>query len=66
VRGFCQLAAITNIEVEDDVTATFEYPTGATGVFVTSTAKRLEPTGSKLPAHAQGGPGNNKLTIHPQ
>ncbi len=26
-----------NIEVEDDVTAYFEYPNGATGVFVTST-----------------------------
>ena len=41
-----------NIEVEDDVTAYVEYPNGATGVFITSTAdapgtNRFEILGSK-------------------
>ncbi len=49
VRGFCQLGRYHNIEVEDDVTAYFEYPDGATGVFITSTGEapgtnRLEVT----------------------
>ena len=38
VRAFCHNGKWHNIEVEDDVTAYFEYPNGATGVFVTSTA----------------------------
>jgi len=29
--AFCQLGRYHNIEVEDDVTAYFEYPNGATG-----------------------------------
>jgi predicted dehydrogenase len=50
VRAFCHPGKWHNIEVEDDVTAYFEYPNGATGVFVTSTAdapgtNRLEITG---------------------
>ncbi len=49
VRGFCQLGRYHNIEVEDDVTAYFEYPDGATAVFITSTGEapgtnRLEVT----------------------
>ena len=52
VRGFCQLGRYHNIEVEDDVTAYFEYPDGATGVFITSTGEapgtnRLEVTGEQ-------------------
>jgi len=43
VRAFCHNGKWHNIEVEDDVTAYFEYPavgngTGATGTFITSTA----------------------------
>jgi len=50
VRGFCRLGHYHKIEVEDDVTAWFEYPNGATGVFITSTGEapgtnRLEITG---------------------
>jgi len=52
VRGFCQLGRYHNIEVEDSATAYFEYPNGATGVFVTSTGEapgtnRLEITGTR-------------------
>lgn len=32
------MARCSDIEVEDDVTAYVEYPNGATGVFITSTA----------------------------
>lgn len=38
VRAFCHEGKWHDIEVEDDVTAYLEYPNGATGVFVTSTA----------------------------
>ena len=38
VTAFCHEAKWHNIEVEDDVTAYVEYPNGATGVFITSTA----------------------------
>ena len=38
VRSFCHFGKWHDIEVEDDVTAYFEYANGATGVFVTSTA----------------------------
>lgn len=38
VRAFCHNGKWHDIEVEDDVTAYLEYPNGATGVFVTSTA----------------------------
>lgn len=38
VTAFCHEGKWHNIEVEDDVTAYVEYPNGATGVFVTSTA----------------------------
>lgn len=38
VMAFCHNGKWHNIEVEDDVTAYLEYPNGATGVFVTTTA----------------------------
>jgi predicted dehydrogenase len=52
VRAFCQFGKWHDIEVEDDVTAYFEYPNGATGVFITTTAdapgtNRFEITGDK-------------------
>ena len=52
VRGFCQLGRFHNIEVEDNVSAYFEYPNGATGTFVSSTGEapgtnRLEIVGSR-------------------
>ena len=48
VRGFCSLGRYHDIEVEDDVTAYFEYPDGKTGVFITSTGEA---------------PGTNRLEI---
>jgi predicted dehydrogenase len=39
VRGFCQLGRYHDIEVEDNVTAYFDYLHGATGVFITSTGE---------------------------
>jgi len=39
VRGFCQLGRFHNIEVEDNVSAYFEYRNGATGMFVSSTGE---------------------------
>jgi predicted dehydrogenase len=52
VRGFCSLGRYHDIEVEDDVTAYFEYDNGCTGVFITSTGEapgtnRLEITGEQ-------------------
>ncbi len=38
VRAICHNGKWHEIEVEDDVTAYLEYPNGATGVFVTTTA----------------------------
>ena len=37
VQGFCKEGHFHNIEVEDDVTAYFEWENGATGTFITST-----------------------------
>ncbi len=47
VRGFCGFGVKRNIEVENQVTAYMEYPNGATGVFITTTAEApgTEPTG---------------------
>jgi predicted dehydrogenase len=39
VHAFCHYGKWHNIETEDDVTAYFEYPNGATGTFVTSTGE---------------------------
>ena len=52
VRAFCHYGKWHDIEVEDDVTAYFEYESGATGVFITTTGEapgtnRLEINGSK-------------------
>jgi predicted dehydrogenase len=52
VRGFCQLGRYHAIEVEDNVTAYWEWASGATGVFVTSTGEapgtnRLEICGTR-------------------
>ncbi len=51
VMAHCQFGKWHNIEVEDDVTAYFEYENGATGVFVTTTGdapgtNRFEITGT--------------------
>lgn len=48
VRAFAKYGAYHDIEVEDDVTAFFEYEKGATGMFVTSTGES---------------PGTNRLEI---
>lgn len=52
VRSFCHFGKWHDIEVEDDVTAYFEYENGATGTFITTTAdcpgtNRFEICGSK-------------------
>ncbi|MBQ9774079.1 MAG: Gfo/Idh/MocA family oxidoreductase [Clostridia bacterium] len=52
VHSFCHFGKWHDIEVEDDVTAYMEFPNGATGVFVTTTAdapgtNRFEITGTK-------------------
>lgn len=39
VRGFCQFGRFHEIEVEDDVTAVFQYKNGTTATFVTSTGE---------------------------
>lgn len=48
VRAFCTIGRYHKIEVEDDVTAYFEYKNGTTGVFITSTGEA---------------PGTNRLEI---
>ena len=52
VRAFCHYGKWHDIEVEDDVTAYFEYDNGATGVFITTTGEypgsnRFEVSGTK-------------------
>ncbi len=52
VRGFCQYGRWHDIEVEDEVTAYFEYKNGATGMFITTTGEtpgtnRFEISGTK-------------------
>ena len=39
VSGFCHYGKWHDVEVEDDVTAYFEYEGGATGVFITTTGE---------------------------
>lgn len=65
VQAFCHNGKWHDIEVEDDVTAYLEYPGGATGVFITTTAdapgtNRFEVTleMGKLVCE------NNKLMLH--
>ena len=60
IRAFCHEGKWHKIEVEDDVTAYVEYPNGATGTFVTTTAdapgtNRFEITGDKGKLVAEGG-----------
>lgn len=64
VRAFCHFGKWHNIETEDDVTAYLEFPNGATGAFITTTAdapgsNRFEVTGSKATLICEG----NKLII---
>ena len=52
VRAFCHFGKWHNIETEDDVTAYLEFPNGATGAFITTTAhspgtNRFEVLGSR-------------------
>ena len=52
VHGFCQYGKWHDIEVEDEVTAFFEYDNGATGTFITTTGEapgtnRFEISGTK-------------------
>ena len=52
VRGFCGYGKWHDVEVEDEVTAFFEYENGATGIFITTTGEapgsnRLEISGTK-------------------
>ena len=52
IRGFCQFGRYHDIEVEDDVTAYFQYPDGTTAVFIASTGEapgsnRLEVVGER-------------------
>jgi len=52
VRGFCKYGKWHDVEVEDEVTAYFEYASGASGVFITTTGEapgtnRFEVSGTK-------------------
>ena len=63
VRGFCQFGRYHKIEVEDDVSAYFEYPDGRTAVFITSTGEA--PGTNRLEITAEQGRlvlENNQLT----
>jgi predicted dehydrogenase len=53
VRGFCAFGRYHDIEVEDDVTACFEYTDGATAVFITSTGEA--PGTNRLEVAAENG-----------
>ena len=53
VRGFCGFGRYHEIEVEDDVTAFFELPDGATGTFITSTGEA--PGTNRLEVAAENG-----------
>jgi predicted dehydrogenase len=53
VRGFCGFGRYHDIEVEDDVTAYFEYVDGATGVLVASTGEA--PGTNRLEVTAENG-----------
>jgi len=60
VRGLCKFGRKHNIEVEDEVTATLEYDSGCTGVFITSTGEspgtnRLEVAGENGKVVIEGG-----------
>ena len=64
VHAFCHNGKWHDIEVEDDVTAYVEYPNGATGVFITSTADT--PGTNRFEIMLDGGKlvcENDKLTL---
>ena len=65
VQAFCHNGKWHDIEVEDDVTAYMEYPNGATGVFVTTTADA--PGTNRFEITLEMGKlvcGNDKLMLH--
>jgi predicted dehydrogenase len=53
VRGFCRFGRYHDIEVEDDVTAYFEYADGASAVFIASTGEA--PGTNRLEVTAENG-----------
>lgn len=58
--AFCRFGKYHDIEVDDDVTAYFEYANGATGVFITTTGEapgtnRLEIAGDRGKVVLEGG-----------
>jgi len=53
IRAFCHMGRYHDIEVEDDVSAYFEYENGATGLFVTSTGEA--PGTNRLEVSAERG-----------
>lgn len=53
VTGFCTFGRYHDIEVEDDVTAYFEYADGTTATFITSTGEA--PGTNRLEIAAEGG-----------
>ena len=60
VNGFCKFGKWHDIEVEDDVTAYFEYDNGATGMFITTTGEtpgtnRFEVSGTRGKLLCEGG-----------
>ncbi len=64
MQAFCSYGKYHNIEVEDDVTAYFEYANGATGMFITTTGEapgtnRLEIVGDRGKVVLEG----NKITF---
>jgi len=64
MRAFCFFGKYHDIEVEDDVTAYFEYENGATGLFITTTGEapgtnRFEISGDRGRLVLEGG----KLTF---
>ncbi len=65
LRGFCHYGKWHDVEIEDDVTAYFEYKNGATGIFITTTGEtpgtnRLEISGTKGKLLCEG----NKLDYY--
>jgi predicted dehydrogenase len=66
VRAFCHNGKWHRIEVEDDVTAYFEFPNGATGTFVTSTGEY--PGSNRLEISLEQGKivhdGGGEVTVH--
>jgi predicted dehydrogenase len=60
IRAFCAIGKRHHIEVEDEVTAYFEYANGATGTFIATTGEapgssRLEITGENGKVVVEGG-----------